>query len=128
MAVIVPDTSVWIDLFGGESIPLLQEAIKESRVLLSPIVFAELVSGVKNERERVALIDSMSSLHVFEADIAHWTRVGDLRNHLRKKGLNITIPDSHIAQCAIDRDAQLLTRDSIFKKIAPHTTLKLCEV
>jgi predicted nucleic acid-binding protein len=51
--------------------------------------------------------------------------VGNLRRMLRAKGINTTIPDAHVAQCAIDLDATLLTRDDIFARIAAHTPLRL---
>lgn len=44
---------------------------------------------------------------------------------LRTHGINVTIPDAHLAQCALDRDATLLTRDEIFTRIAEHTPLRL---
>jgi len=40
-------------------------------------------------------------------------------------GLSVTIPDAHVAQCALDRDAILLTRDGVFGKIAKHVPLRL---
>lgn len=55
--------------------------------------------------------------------LAHWIAVGDLRQRLRRRGLTVTIPDAHIAQCAIDREAILLTRDAIFAAVAKHAPL-----
>lgn len=51
--------------------------------------------------------------------------VGDLRRNLKLHGLNVTIPDAHIAQCALDRNAPLITRDAIFRRIAEHVPLRL---
>ena len=48
-----------------------------------------------------------------------------LRQHLRRNGLSITLPDAHIAQCALERDATLITRDGVFPKIAQHTELRV---
>ena len=56
---------------------------------------------------------------------AHWIRVGDLRRRLRGAGLSLSTPDAHVAQCALDLDARLLTRDRIFTRAAVHSTLKL---
>lgn len=44
---------------------------------------------------------------------------------LRSRGINVTIPDAHVAQCALDLDATLLARDDIFALIARHTSLRL---
>lgn len=39
--------------------------------------------------------------------------------------LKVTVPDAHVAQCALDRDAMLLSRDAIFSQIAERTKLRL---
>ena len=44
---------------------------------------------------------------------------------LRARGLHVSTPDAHIAQCAIELDAPLLSRDRIFSKIAAVTRLRL---
>ena len=51
--------------------------------------------------------------------------IGKLRQDLKRHGLNVTIPDAHIAQCALDLEAPLLTRDKIFRFIAQHVPLRL---
>jgi predicted nucleic acid-binding protein len=51
--------------------------------------------------------------------------VGDLRRRLAEKGVTVSTPDAHVAQCAIDRDAVLLTRDDVFNKIAKATSLRI---
>ena len=60
-----------------------------------------------------------------ETSLDHWINVGLLRQHLRRHGLTITLPDAHIAQCALERDAILITRDAVFAKIAGHTNLRV---
>jgi predicted nucleic acid-binding protein len=52
-------------------------------------------------------------------------KVGELRRHVRDRGLSLSTPDAHVAQCAIDRDAVLLSRDSIFARIASITRLRV---
>lgn len=53
----------------------------------------------------------------------HWERVGALRARCLKSGLSVSTPDAHIAQCALDCDGLLWSRDSIFAKIQ-----KLCDL
>jgi predicted nucleic acid-binding protein len=55
----------------------------------------------------------------------HWIRVGDLRRTLARKGVSVTIPDAHVAQCALDLDAVLLTSDGVFNTIAKHVPLRV---
>jgi predicted nucleic acid-binding protein len=53
--------------------------------------------------------------------------VGDLRRGLAAKGVAVSTPDAHVAQCAIDRDALLLSRDGVFKEIAKATRLRVVD-
>ena len=62
---------------------------------------------------------------MYKTDLGHWINVGFLRQHLRRRGLTVTVPDAHIAQCAIERNAALITRDAVFAKIADHTNLRV---
>jgi len=42
----------------------------------------------------------------------------NLRATLLRRGVTVSTPDAHVAQCAIDRGALLLTHDAVFHKIA----------
>jgi predicted nucleic acid-binding protein len=88
-------------------------------------VVAELLSGARTGKERAALEDLLRDLVVPAEPFDHWVRVGALRASLRAKGLSVSTPDAHVAQCALDRDAPLLTRDAIFARIARLTPLRL---
>jgi len=60
-----------------------------------------------------------------ETPLAHWIRVGELRRRLRHKGLAVSTPDAHVAQCALDRGALLLSGDAVFARIARLCPLRL---
>lgn len=124
---LVVDTSVWIDFFRGESVPLLEDALALGSVVLSPLVLAELVSGARRDTERAALVDLLEDLPLHETARDHWIRVGELRRALARKGLAVSTPDAHVAQCALDRDAPLLSRDSVFSRIARTIPLRLVD-
>jgi hypothetical protein len=122
---LVVDTSVWIDFFAGRPAKALEDGLAQGAVTLPPIVVAELVSGVRVDKQRAAIGDLVRDLPLHETPIEHWLRVGDLRRQLAEKGLAVSTPDAHVAQCAIDRDALLLARDAVFDKIAKATTLRV---
>lgn len=124
---LVVDTSVWIDFFGGESVPLLEDALALGSVVVSPVVLAELVSGAKKDADRSALVDLLEDFSLHETPREHWVRVGDLRRELARKGLAVSTPDAHVAQCALDREAPLLSRDAVFARIARMTPLRLVD-
>lgn len=122
---LVVDTSSWIDFFRGETIPLLEDALALGSVVLPPIVVTELVSGARKPSDRAALTDVLADLPLHETPREHWVRAGELRLRLLEKGHAISAPDAHVAQCALDRDAPLLTRDRAFATIARHAPLRL---
>jgi len=51
--------------------------------------------------------------------------VGDLRRRLAGRGVSVSTPDAHVAQCALDRGALLLSRDAIFLRIAQTSELRV---
>jgi predicted nucleic acid-binding protein len=122
---LVIDTSSWISFLAGGGSALVQQALDERRVHLPPIVAAELLSGRLSARERRALASLLDDLPLVPADRAHWYRVGRLRASLGQRGLAVSTPDAHVAQCALDLDAELLTEDRIFSKLAGHAPLLL---
>jgi predicted nucleic acid-binding protein len=46
-----------------------------------------------------------------------------LRRRLADRGISVSTPDAHVAQCALDRGALLLSRDAIFTRIAHASEL-----
>ena len=125
MSGVVADTSAWIDFFAGGAQPDLEAALQHGSVILPPIVVAELVSGARRPADQAAISRLLAELPVHETPIDHWIRVGDLRRLLRDHGVSVSTPDAHVAQCALDRDAILLTRDRVFAGIAARVALKL---
>jgi len=125
VSALVVDTSSWIAWLAGGGSPLVDEALEEGRVHLPMIVAAELLSGRLEPSERAELQDMLSDLPALGIDPEHWFRVGKLRADLRSRGLSVSTPDAHVAQCALDADGVLLTEDRVFEKIAKLRPLRL---
>ncbi|HEX5069114.1 MAG TPA: PIN domain-containing protein [Vicinamibacterales bacterium] len=128
MSAIVADTSEWIEYFAGRPAPLLDHALAAGLVVVPPIVIAELLGGVRSAGDRSALEDVLRDLGMADTPFDHWSRVGALRAALRARGLSVSTPDAHVAQCALDLDAPLLTRDAVFGQIAKMTKLRLAPI
>jgi predicted nucleic acid-binding protein len=124
VAVIV-DSSVWIDYLNGVRLAVIEKATAELTLVLSPLVIAELLSGDLTVPQRAVVGELLQDFALHTTPLAHWIDVANLRRLLRSRGLNVTIPDAHVAQCALDLDAILYTRDDIFLRIAAHTPLRL---
>ena len=122
---VVVDTSVWIDLFAGRAVPYLEDALVHGSVIRPPLVVAELVRDARRRRDRVAIADLIRELPSHETPPDHWMPVGELRRSLRGRGLAVSRPDAHVAQCALDRDAVQRSRDAVFARIAAIVRLRL---
>lgn len=125
MSALVVDTSSWIAWLAGGGSPAVDEALEEGRLHLPVIVAAELLSGRLAESERAELQDMLSDLPAVGTEAEHWFRVGKLRADLRTRGLSVSTPDAHVAQCALDTGGMLLTEDRVFEKIAKVVSLRL---
>jgi len=117
VSVLVVDTSSWISYFKGAGSIEIDDSLQEGRLYLPPIVASELTSARAPESKKNALLDFLRELPLISTDIDHWFRVGELRLRAAKKGLSISTPDAHIAQCCLDLSARLLSEDLVFKKI-----------
>lgn len=125
MAGVVVDTSVLIEFFSGSETDSIAEALEHGSAVLPPIVVSELISGATRQPQRQAIGELLQDAPVHDTPLEHWIRVGDLRRKLAQKGVSVTIPDAHVAQCALDLDAILLTSDHVFTIIAKHVPLRL---
>lgn len=122
---LVVDTSSWIAWFAGGGSPLVAEALEEGRVCLPVVVAAELLSGRLDDAERTELQDMLADLPPLGADLDDWFRVGRLRADLRARGVSVSTPDAHVAQCALDVGGLLLTEDRVFATMAEAVPLRL---
>jgi hypothetical protein len=122
---VIVDSSVWIDVLAGERIAAIINAMTNGTLVLTPIVIAELLSGDLSASHRTLIGELLQDFVLHPSDLGHWMRVGELRRFLASRGVNVTIADAHVAQCALDRGAVLLSRDDIFARIAKHTSLRL---
>ena len=125
MSGVVVDTSTWIEFLAGRKAPEFEAALAQGAVVLPPIVVAELVSGARSARDRESILELLRDLPVHETPFEHWVRVGELRRRLIAKGEIISTPDAHVAQCALDRDDLLLSRDAVFARVARLEPLRV---
>ncbi len=125
MSALVIDTSSWVSFFAGEGDERIPEWLEEGRVHLPPVVAAELCSGKLGPRQRKELEALLADLPLCPSGLEHWIRVGRLRADLRAAGISVSTPDAHVAQCALDVGAELLTEDRIFATMARRVSLRL---
>ena len=125
MSVIVVDTSSWISYFKKLDHETISEGLREARVHLPALVLSELLSAQLKPLDHKRMLDFLSDLPLCTGDFAHWVRVGELRRSLSKKGIHVSTPDAHIAQSAIELNAELISEDKIFTLISKYIRLKV---
>jgi predicted nucleic acid-binding protein len=112
---ICADTNCWIAYLAGEvaaDTQRLDDALANGAVVMAPPVLAELLTDpmlpAEDERE-LAVMPTLEILPGF------WFRTGKLRAALRTYNYKAKLVDTLIAQCCIDHNVPLLTRDRDFR-------------
>ncbi len=122
---IAVDTSTWIAFFEGEpgkDVELLDRALRDRLVLMPPVVLTEILSDPKLSSE---VSGTIGDLPLIEVTSGYWQRAGLLRATVLAKGRKARLGDALIAQCCIDREIPLLTRDRDFQAFAQAARLDL---
>jgi len=126
-AKVLVDTSVWISFFRKETPNHLRvsELIDDNRIACCGLILAELIQGVKTEKE-LAWLDDFLMVFEFPAEAPMlWRKAGELSFRLRKSGKSIDLADCYIATLAGEMGYSILTLDKHFIALAKETGIKL---
>lgn len=124
------DTSVWLNYLNGISnreTEFVRSLLTNDRVIFScPIVIQEVLQGIRDDKEYIALKEWLLSLEVLNSDhLLSGIKSAELYRSLRKKGYTPrNSNDCLIAWYAIHHDLTLVHNDRDFDLIAEHTPLK----
>jgi predicted nucleic acid-binding protein len=119
------DTSTWIAYLQGEEAldtKLLDQALADRQVLMVPAVLTELLSDPKLVIEVRELLEQVPLIEILDG---YWKRAGVLRALVLRKKKKARLGDALIAQCCLDRQVPLLTRDQDFKNFVEAAGLEL---
>jgi predicted nucleic acid-binding protein len=119
------DTSSLIAFFSeksGGDIEKVDKALFEKQALLPPVVLTELLSIPKISEN---LIETLKQIPLVELRPGYWERSGATRAKILAKGLKARVADALIAQCCIDENIPLITRDADFRHFASLCGLRL---
>jgi hypothetical protein len=123
--VIAADTSTWIAFLegdDGEDTQRLDRALEERQVVMVAVVLTELLSD-PNLPESIA--QTLSQVPIIELESGYWQRAGFLRARVLSNKRKARLGDALIAQCCIDREIPLITRDRDFQAFADAAGLDL---
>jgi predicted nucleic acid-binding protein len=128
--VMLVDTTVWGDYFNALESPhteRLERALTEEEdVTVLPLIIAEVLQGFRTESGFAEARDVLVALPVLFPPVATHIEAARLYRRLRSEGVTIrgTI-DCIIAQTCLEHDAELLSPDMDFDRIAERTDLRL---
>lgn len=128
---VIVDTSVWIDFFNNaaslEIEKLSNLGKKNMDIFTCGIIITEILSGVKNKKEKDLLKENFLQLRPVEPVYPEtYIKAASIFSEGRKKGITIRkTVDCIIAQLAIENDLYILHKDIDYERISSFTKLKV---
>ncbi len=122
---IAVDSSTLIAFIQGEpgsDVDAFDRGLASGDIVLPPPVITEILSDPSLPAGHRRLI---ISLPVMELLAGYWARAADTQRAVIAKKLRAPLADTLIAQCCIDHDVALITRDKDFRHFSRHCGLKL---
>lgn len=125
---ILVDSSVWVDFFGGSpgrGGSELRRIIEESEPFaITGVVVAEVLQGLTRD---VAMIERLlANCDMLEPDgFETYRHAAGMYRAARAKGVTLTTIDTLIAAIAIEHGAKVFTLDQDFSRMARLTALEL---
>jgi predicted nucleic acid-binding protein len=126
------DTSVWSLALRRDQparsaeVGMLIRAIESGETLLTTgLVLQELLQGFAGPKSRDQLIERFSALPLIVPDRDDHIGAAELRNHCRRKGVQIGTIDALLAQLCLSHDLTMLSADEDFGRVAEHSRLKV---
>jgi predicted nucleic acid-binding protein len=125
------DTSVWSLAFRRDAPPDVPEVRALHQVLeggeavvCTGLILQELLQGFSGARERDRLVQHFSALPFISPDRSDHVEAAELRNHCRRKGVQIGTIDALLAQLCIRHELTLLSTDADFHHAARFCPLR----
>jgi len=106
----------------GKDVEALDRCLATRQAVLPPVVFSELLSDPKLERDVKTFMMGLPILDLLDG---FWVRAGETRALILGKGLKAKLADTLIAQVCMDHQTPLLTRDPDFRRFEKHAALTL---
>ena len=122
---IAADTSTWVAFLAGdtgEDVQVLDRGLTDRHVVMIPVVLTELLSDPKISANAATLL---ADVPLTELRPGYWQRAGLLRAKVLARGRRARLGDALIAQCCMDENIPLITRDRDFRAFSEAGGLHL---
>ena len=127
MAVVLVDTSVWIQVFAKPRRLTLRDVVDIDEVVTALPIVQEVLQGFRDERAYGVARDAMLALPILESPLPSgvFVEAAQLYRTARRAGLTIRSGvDCLIAACALRHGATVLRHDRDFDALARVSALK----
>jgi hypothetical protein len=116
---VIADTCIWIEFFRTKSelSNRMKNLIANNAVVGTGIILAELLQGIKTNKEREIIIDIFNTLEYVEITKELWIEAGNLASKLRSIGKTVPLSDIVLACCARRHQYAIFTVDKHFQDI-----------
>ena len=117
---IIVDTCVWIEFFRKPESDLtvhLKGLLRERSVTMVGMVLAEILQGIKVQKEAMLVKESLNKLPYLEMTRDIWEKAGEISASLRRKGVTIPLSDLIISALAISGGYEVFTIDPHFEQV-----------
>lgn len=126
------DTSVWSLALrrdqpaGRPEVGMLVRAVESGEMLLTTgLVLQELLQGFVGPKNRSRIVERFAALPLIVPDREDHIGAAELRNHCRRKGVQIGTIGALLAQLCMRHDLTMLSADRDFARVAEHSRLKV---
>jgi predicted nucleic acid-binding protein len=128
------DTSVWSLALRRDrpadvpQVRRLRAALEHGEALFTTgLILQELLQGFDGPKARAAILAHFQLLPMLVPDREDHVAAAELRNIVRRRGIQLATIDALLAQLAIRHDLGFLTTDADFGRAAPLISLRLIE-
>ena len=115
------DTCAWIDFLRyqeGELGNQVAVLIENKQVAITGVIIAELLQGVKTEKQQQQINFLINSVTSFPTQEFDWVNAGLILQKLRSRGITLPLADALIAVIAQRYHVKVLTIDKHFQHLA----------
>jgi hypothetical protein len=129
---ILPDTSVWSYALRRDApsncreVLRLRQALEGGESVFSTgLILQELLQGFDGPKSRRRIIETFTELPFIIPETRDHIEAADLRNKLRRKGVQAGTIDALLSHLCLRYGLSMLSLDDDFTHIAKHTALAI---
>jgi len=116
---VIVDTLLWIEYFKGSApyASAVEGLVLEERAVTTGLVLAELLQGVRSEREAQTIAEVFGGLPTLEITTEIWKAAGQRACALRRQGVTVPLTDVALSALASAHNLLLFSLGTHFERI-----------